>query len=303
MGLGSVDLVSLAEARDKRDCHRKLLKQGIDPIEHRKAQLVQDAANAVTFQECGDDYIKIHREEWHPKHAAEWERSLSNYAYPEIGHRPARFINLEDVLKVLDPIWTRIPTTADRLRGRVQIILDYAWACGYRDKRDDNPADWEGPLHLRLADLSKKRKPKHFAAVPFERLPEFMAALRQEEGVPARALEFLILTSARTEEIIGAKWDHIHGLLWIIPAELMKVDERADDPRLQVDEDCTRPLSDAARAVLNQMAEIRSGDYLFPGSDGGHLPVHALRRVLSRVLRRIGHAHAVPHGFRSTFYT
>lgn len=263
MGLGSADLVSLAEARDDRDCYRKLLKRGIDPIEHRRAKLVQDAARAITFERCSRDYIEIHRDEWGPKHAGAWEQSLEDYAFPKIGHEPVGSINVDHVVTVLSPIWREIPTTATRLRGRIQIILDYAAACEYRSNRDGNPADWNGPLHLRLADLDKIRKPTHYPAVPFERIPEFMAALREENGDRARALEFQILSVARPEEVIGAKRDQTHGDLWITPAEEMKVDERTSDPRFAETEDCIRPLSDPARAIVNQMIKANNEANIF----------------------------------------
>ena len=170
-----------------------------------------DAAKAVTFKECAEAYIKAHRAGWrNDKHAAQWEATLATYAAPVIGALPVQSIDTSFVMKVIEPLWATRPETASRLRGRVEAVLAWAAARGYRT--GENPARWRGHLDKLLPARSKVRKVEHHAALPYTELPGFLVALRDQEGVAARALEFTILMAARTGETIGATWGEINGL-------------------------------------------------------------------------------------------
>jgi integrase len=291
MGLGSLADVSLAEARELAREARALVRQGVDPIAKRQAarsQLRLDAAKAMTFQECAERYIASHEAGWrNSKHAAQWPSTLQAYAYPVFGSLPVQSIDVGLVMKALEPIWQVKPETASRVRGRIESVLDWATARGYRS--GENPARWRGHLENLLPKKSKVRRVKHHAALPYVDLAAFIATLRRQKGAAARALEFAILTAARTEEVLGAPWPEIdlEARLWTIPAERMKADK---EHRV--------PLSGAAIAVLEGMQEIRSGDFVFPGARA--------RRPLSNMaflmlLRRMGRGDLTAHGFRSTF--
>src|SRR5271169_2324760 len=250
MGLGSLSAVSLAVARTKATECRSLRQAGIDPIETRKKDRDQarlDAATALTFKDAATAYINAHRAGWrNPKHIWQWGATLATYANPIIGDLSVQAIDTTLVLKVLEPIWPTKPETASRLRGRIEAILDWASVRGYR--KGENPARWRGHLDKLLPARSKVRKVEHHPALPYDELAEFMTALRSQEGVAARALEFLILTATRTGEIIGARWDEVdlEEKIWIVPAARMKAGR---EHRV--------PLSVAAVAVLERMKEIR----------------------------------------------
>jgi integrase len=205
MGLGPLALFGLSEARAKALDARRLRHEGIDPIEARKAERMRarfDAAKAMTFQQCAEAHIKAHRAGWrNGKHAAQWETTLATYAGPIIGALPVQAIDTALVLKVLEPIWAAKPETANRVRGRIESILDWAKVRGYRE--GENPARWRGHLDKLLPARSKVRKVEHHAALPYAELPGFLAALREHQGIVARALEFTILTAARTGETIA----------------------------------------------------------------------------------------------------
>ena len=291
MGLGPIDLYSLAEARQKALEARKLVAEGIDPIEARQAKrsaAAVDAAKGMTFRACAEAYINAHRSGWrNPKHAAQWPATLDAYVYPHFGSLPVQAVDVGLVLKAVEPIWTEKPETASRVRGRIESVLDWATARGYR--QGENPARWRGHLENLLPPRSKMRRVEHHAALPYAELAAFMAALRQQEGVGARALEFAILTAARTGEVIGARWDEINVAerLWIVPADRMKAgkEHRA-------------PLSDAALAIVERMAAIRQGDHLFPGGKTER-PISNMAMLM--LLRRMGRDDLTAHGFRSTF--
>ena len=212
-------------ARKALDARRKR-HEGIDPIEARRAERARqrlDAAKAITFRQCGEDYIVSHRAGWrNEKHKYQWSATLSTYAYPVIGALPVQAVDTGLVLKVLEPIWTAKPETAGRVRQRMESILDFAKVRGYRD--GENPARWRGHLDKLLPARSKVRQVEHHAALPYAELPAFLASLRTREAVAARALEFLILTAARTGEVIGARWNEIDLLdkTWTVPAARMK---------------------------------------------------------------------------------
>jgi integrase len=289
MGLGSVDLVSLSEARLKTLECRKLHLEGIDPIEVRKAKRAQAAlasAKGMTFKACAEKYIASHKAGWkNDKHAAQWPATLTTYAYPAIGGLAVQNIDTALVLRVLEPIWATKAETASRLRGRIEVILDWARVHGYRT--GENPARWRGHMDKLLPPRSKMKKVKHHAALPYAELPAFMAKLRKEEGVAARALEFLILTIARTGEVIGAPPNEIKSNIWIVPAERMKA---GMEHRV--------PLSEPAVAIVEKMTKDLRGPYLFPGRKPG-TPLSNM--AMLQLLERMGRSDLTAHGFRSTF--
>jgi integrase len=291
MGLGPLHTIRLADAREKaREC-RRLRLEGQDPIEIRRAKRLEeglDAAKAMTFRQCAERYIAAHEAGWrNPKHAAQWPSTLATYVNPIFGSLPVQAIDVGLVMKALEPIWSTKPETAGRVRGRIESVLDWATTRGYR--RGENPARWRGHLENLLPKKSKLRRVEHHAALPYVDLADFMVGLRQQDGISARALEFAILTAARTGEVLGARWSEIDfkARLWTILGSRMKAGK---EHRV--------PLPDAALAVLEDMQDLREGDFIFPGGRA--------RRPLSNMaflmlLRRMGRGHLTAHGFRSTF--
>jgi integrase len=291
MGLGPVRDVSLAEAREGAREARRLRRAGIDPIDakrQRQAAARLDAAKTITFSQCAAAYIENHRAAWkNRKHAAQWEATLRTYAYPVFGNLPVATVDTALVIKVLDPMWSKKPETASRLRGRIEAVLDFAKVRGYRD--GENPARWKGHLKEALPAVSKLRKIKHHAALPYAEIGAFLADLRTREGGAAAALEFAILTAARTAEVIGARWSEIDMAtgVWTIPAERMKarVEHRI-------------PLNKQALAVLRRAAAGKVNDVVFCGQKPGR-PLSNM--ALLMVLRRMNRGDLTAHGFRSTF--
>jgi integrase len=291
MGLGSHDIVPLAEARDKAiDC-RRLLLDGIDPIDARDAERAQaklEAAKSITFKECATAYVKAHRAGWgSAKHATQWESSLSTHCYPVIGLLAVQDIDTGLVMRVLQPMWSTKAVTAGRLRCRIEAVLDWATVHGYR--RGENPARWRGHLDKLLPKLGRVRKVKHFPALPYVEIGGFIAELRKQENIGARALEFVILTAARTGEVVGARWDEldVDGGTWTVPAS-----------RTKTGREHRVPLSTAAVAVLEQMRRIAQNDFVFPGANRDQ-PISDMR--MFDLLRRMDRADLTVHGFRSTF--
>ena len=304
MGLGSQRTVSLSEARDAaREC-RKLLAgtpttPPVDPIEHRRALRNArrvETAKAMSFRQCAESYIATHKAGWrNAKHAAQWPATLAAYVYPVFGDLPVDAIDTGLVMQALNPIWTAKPETASRVRGRIESVLDWARTTGYC--QGENPARWRGHLENLLIDKSSAAKAarratgrgEHHAALSYKEIGAFMAALRMQEGVAARALEFLILTAARTGEVVGARWSEIdlEGSVWTVPAERMKTGR---EHRV--------PLSNATLAVINKIAATREGEFIFPGGKAGR-PLSNM--ALLMLLRRMGRADLTAHGFRSTF--
>lgn len=293
MGLGSFAVVSLADARAKAAACRTLRLDGIDPIEARQAQHAQaalDAAKAITFKEAAERYIAAHRAGWKvAKHASLWTNTLSTYAYPVIGKVSVQAVDTGLVLRILEPIWNTKPETAGRVRGRIEAILDWAKSRGLR--KGENPARWRGHLQYQLPARSKVRRVKHHAALPYAELPKLMMALREQDGIGARALEFTILTAARTGEIIGATRDeaNVDEKLWTVPAARMKAGR---EHRV--------PLSPRALAVLKDMTHPANGEhaFIFPGGKRGK-PLSNM--AMAKVLKRMDCENITVHGFRSTF--
>jgi integrase len=294
MGLGSLSAVSLADARSKAGDCRKLRQEGVDPIESRNAmrqQAALDAARAITFKDAAAAYIAAQRTGWHnAKHAAQWASTLATYAEPIFGSVSVQEIDTGLVLEALEPIWATKPETAGRVRGRIEAILDWAKVRGYRTG-ENNPARWRGHLDKLLPARSKVRAINHHAALPYNDLPQFIVALRGQEGIAARALEFTILTAARTGETIGARWDEIDlaEKVWVVPAGRMKAGK---EHRV--------PLTPRVLAILEDLKAVRTceDEFVFPGGKRGK-PLSNM--AMTAVLRRMDRGDITVHGFRSTF--
>jgi integrase len=286
MGLGPLATVGVAQAREKARRCRELLLDGVDPIEDRKAKrtaIALEATKAKTFDECRDQYFREHRGKWRsPKHAHEWITSLQTYVTPVLGKLPVKDIDLALVIKALEPIWNIKPETSNRIRSRIETVLDFAKVSGWRS--GDNPASWH-LLGKRFASRMRLAPPRHFVALPYGQIGSFMGELRARQETSARALEFLILCTARTSEALGARCEEINldERVWTIPASRMK---GGREHRV--------PLSDAALAVLGP--GHAAGGLVFPGSRRDRMA----DSVLHRLVRRMGYAVTV-HGFRSTF--
>jgi integrase len=287
MGLGSASDVSLKEARDERDKWRAVLKSGKDPIADRDAQL-RASAPVPTFGQCADALIKARRPEWrNEKHAAQWKMTLDVYAKP-LRTVPINQVETRDILALLQPIWLTKPETASRVRGRIETVIDYARVHGHVGQHAANPARWRGHLSMLLSKRPKLSR-GHHPALPYERIPAFMADLHEQPGMSALALEFTILTIARSSETLGALKKEIRAKdrLWIVPAERMK---GGREHRV--------PLSDAAIGLVEQAMALSTGDYLFPGARVGR-PLSNM--AMEMVLRRMGVEDATVHGMRSSF--
>ena len=297
MGLGPLSLYGLADARMRALDARRKRHEGIDPIEARRTERTRqrlDAAKAITFKQCAENYIASHRAGWrNEKHRYQWTATLEQFVYPKIGELPVQAVDIGLVLKVLEPIWTTKPETASRVRQRIENILDSAKARGYRN--GENPARWRGHLDKLLPARPKIRKVEHLAALPYAELPAFLANLQTREAVAARALEFLILTAARTGEVIGARWNEIDLLdkTWTVPADRMKAHR---EHRV--------PLSPRALIILQEIQTARRGDdgnaYVFPGPQRGK-PLSNMAFLM--LLRRLEFVDLTVHGFRATFKT
>lgn len=290
MGLGATRAVTLSEARTKATAQRALLSNGIDPIQARDeeaARKVMEAASVITFAECASTYIKSHKAGWKSqKHAEQWTNTIETYCGPVIGALPVQAVDTGLLLKVLEPIWAKKPETASRLRGRIENILDWARARGYR--HGENPARWKGHLNQLLPALARKSRVKHHSALPYEQVGEFVARLRAQDSVGALALEFTILTAARTGEVIGAKPEEIdlERAVWTIPAARMKAGR---EHRV--------PLSPRAVEIARSALDLR-GVYLFRGTKNDR-PLSQM--TMLAVLGRMGCRDITVHGFRSSF--
>jgi integrase len=282
MGLGGTSSISLAKARElAADC-RQTVTLGDDPIAIRKR-----AAGAIpTFGEFADKFIADKEHGWrNAKHRAQWRMTLETYA-AALRRLQIDAIATEDVLKILRPLWSAKPETAARLRGRIEQVLDAARAAGHRN--GENPARWRGHLDKLLPKRAKLTR-GHHAALPYAEIPTFVARLREQSGAAAVALEFTILTAARSGEALGARWPEIDlaEKLWTVPAARMK---GSREHRV--------PLSDRARAVLAKARKLQTDDYVFPGRKRGR-PLSGMS--MEMLLRRMKVESATVHGFRSSF--
>lgn len=289
MGLGSFPTVSLAGAREKARQLRSIVGDGGDPIaiiEARESAALAERQTQKTFSEVAERYIAQHERSWkNAKHQAQWAATLRTYAEPSIGKLLVKDIRAAHVIGVLEPIWTTKTETATRVRSRIELVLDYATARGYREGL--NPARWKGNLDAALPNASKVAPVRHHVAVAVKDAPSFMKRLRAQQGMGARALEFVMLTAARSGEVRGATWSEVdlEAGLWTVPASRMK---SGREHRV--------PLSKEATGLLGALpGDHLPDDYLFPGMRG---PLSDMS--LTAVLRRMKVA-ATAHGFRSTF--
>lgn len=291
MGLGSYPEVGLAKAKELATSARDLVRKGVDPVAERQAarsSLAAARVGALTFDQCATAYIAAHAAGWsNAKHCDQWRNTIRDYASPVIGRMLVRDVATEHVVRILtrDDLWTTKTETASRVRGRIERVLSWATTSGYRS--GENPARWRGHLENLLPKTSKIASVEHHAAHPWRTVGAFMAALRQQDGMGARALEFVILTAARSGEVRGATWAEIDlgDALWTIPAGRMKA---------KVEH--VVPLSKPAVALLRALPRMAGTDLVFPARSLKPLSDMTLAAVLRRM-----NVDGTPHGFRSTF--
>lgn len=300
MGLGSARKVSLASARDRAQIQREKLVDRIDPIALRRSERAKArAANAkaLTFKQAATRYYKSVKSGWsNAKHATGVMSALEQWAFPRLGDLDVAMIAKDDVLAVLEQkvpgegrFWDKRTVTADRLRNRIKLILDWAVVRGHRPA-SPNPATWKGFLELVLPAPSKVARITNHAAMPYTQVPALMAALQQETGIGSAALQFTILTSGRLGEVLGATWDEIDlkEAVWTIPAVRMKKGRR--EHRV--------PLSAAAVKLLKGPRRVAGNPHLFPGTRAGK---GLSGMIMTQQLKRLGHGDVTTHGFRSSF--
>lgn len=289
MGLGPVDLVSLAAARDRVLDLRRAVRDGKDPLEERRQERASrrvERVRPMTFAEAAAAYIEAHEAGWSDKRS--WPGMMRLYVNPVIGDLPVAAVDLPAVLRVLEPIWSKKTASALRTRGRIEAILDWATVRGHRT--GENPARWKGHLESLLANPSRIAQTEHMPALHYRDMPDFMAGLRRRNGIAATSLEFVILTCVRVGEALGARWPEVDlaSRVWMIPGSRMKAGR---DHRV--------PLSAPALAVLDRMAAFRrnSDDHVFFGRKSGQpLTSPALLNMAAKVRKGV-----TTHGFRSTF--
>jgi len=290
MGIGSFELNTLNEARNKALELRKQVKDGIDPIEDRNLKQTlksEEIEKSILFKEAANRYISQHTSGWsNTKHSQQWPNTMRDYVFPIIGSTPVAALTLKDILKVLTPIWGTKTETATRIRARIEKIIDWCIALEY--KTGDNPARW-GLVATQLPSPKKIKKVKHHTALSYHEINEFILKLREENCVASYSLEFLILTASRTNEVINATWDEfdIQGKTWTIP-----------DIRMKARKEHRVPLNIRALEILSHMKAMNGGaKYIFPGGKKDRPQSNGAMAVL---LKRLGTAVTV-HGFRSCF--
>ncbi|TIV01719.1 MAG: DUF4102 domain-containing protein [Mesorhizobium sp.] len=280
MGLGPYPAISLAKARKLATGAREAIAEGRNPIAERQKEA------EPTFGECADKFLASMEGQWrNAKHRAQWRMTLETYAAP-ISAMKVSEVGTDDVLKALNPLWQLRPETASRLRGRIERVLDYAKAKGWRT--GENPALWRG--HLKSILPARQRLTRgHHAAMPWRDVSAFVQALAGKEAMSARALEFLILTAARTSEVLEATWDEmdLENALWIVPANRMKAGK---EHRV--------PMSKRALAIVKALHETRISEYVFPGHTKGK-PLSNM--AFAKLMERMEAEAVTPHGFRSAF--
>ncbi len=292
-GLGAYSkLNSLRKARQAAAECKQLRKDGFDPIEHKKKLALDkelDEAKSLTFKECADQYIDSHKNGWkNAKHASQWVNTLNAYAHPTIGQLPVQSIDIDLILKILEPIWYTKTETASRVRQRIENILDWAIVRNYR--QGDNPALWRGRLDKILPKRNKVQKPKHFAAMDYRELPEYFRSIRAKDTIAAKTLAFTILTAARNGEARAITYEELNQdeAIWIIP-----------DDRMKADREHRVPLTGEALAIIDEMATLKrkTDDYVFVGLKAGR-PISE-----AAILKLVKDTHPTltVHGFRSTF--
>ena len=289
MGLGPLHAVGLPTAREQAARHRSAVISGLDPIQVREAETNRkalEAAKALTFSQCATAYIESHKAGWkNAKHVDQWSTTLEAYAGPVIGALPVQAVDTGLVLQILEPIWSRKPETASRLRGRIENILDWAKARGYRS--GENPARWKGHLNQLLPALAKKARVQHHKAMAFVDVAAFVHKLKELNSISSRCLEFTILTAARTSEALSTKWEELdlENAIWTVPASRMKAGK---EHRV--------PLSARAIEIVREMLTLEQV-YAFPGAREGKAMSNM---AMLNLLERMG-VDVTVHGFRSSF--
>lgn len=306
IGLGGYPDITLSQARERAREAKAQVRAGVDPVVQRKANraaLVAAQRRGLTFSEAVEHYLAAKLDAFkNDKHRAQWRSTLETYAVPELGKMLVQDIAVQDVLRVLEPIWQGKTETASRLRGRIEAVLSWATVAGYR--RGDNPARWGGNLKELLPAPAKLKGKDNQPALQIDDAPPWLADLRKREGTSNRALEFAALTASRSQEVRGARWEEIDldAALWIVPAARMKMDR---EHRV--------PLSADAVALLSALPRLMGSPLVFPAARGGELSDMTLSAAMRRLhaaklaedgvgyVDRVSKRPAVPHGLRSTF--
>lgn len=302
VGLGGYPTITVAMARERARESLNLVRQGIDPVEHKKAArsaLIASQKRGMMFSDACDKYLEKKLDEFrNEKHKAQWQSTLETYADPAIGAMLVSDVTVADIQRVLEPIWTEKTETASRLRGRIENVLAWATVAGHRT--GDNPARWRGNLDAIFPKPGKLNRGDNQPALALTAAPAWFADLRSRDGIATRALEFLAITAARSGEIRGAVWSEIDldARLWVIPAARMKMDR---EHRV--------PLTHEAVALLKALPRFEGSEYVFPAARGGALSDAALSACMKRInaAKKGGYLDprssrpAVPHGLRSTF--
>jgi integrase len=286
LGLGPLRDISLKDARERARALRVQLLDGIDPYTVQQQQRADrlahlaERARAMTFKQCAEAYMRSHESGWsNPVHRRQWGTTLQTYCYPVLGDVAVDQVDTAIVMTAIEPLWRRAPETGSRVRGRIESILDWAKASGYRS--GENPARWRGHLDHLLPARSKVQGVKRHAALPYGAVPALMADLAKNDHIAARGLEFTILTAARTGEAMGAAWDEFDftAKTWTIPASRMKAKK---EHRV--------PLSDRVLALLSALPRAENSARVFP------LGEVAMHRLLKKLRPDV-----TVHGFRSSF--
>jgi integrase len=291
LGLGSANAIPLKRARELAAEARQLRAEGVDPIDRRRSDRVAERianAKTTTFAQCSTQYLMAHEASWrNPKHRQQWRNTLATYVLPTLGHLPVQAVDTDLVLKVLEPIWSKKPETASRVRGRIESVLD--WATARELRQGENPARWRGHLEHLLASKSKIGPAEHHPALPYDEIGTFMADLRKRQSISARCLEFTVLTAARTSETIGARWDEfdLEAGIRTIPGARMKggLEHRV-------------PLAPRVVSLLRELYKHRASEYVFTGIKIGQ-PLSNM--TMLKMLALMGRGDLTVHGFRSTF--
>lgn len=306
IGLGGFPDVTLAQARARAREAKDQIRRGIDPVEARKAAkaaLAATSGRGLTFADATEKYLAAKLDAFKSaKHRQQWQNTLQTYAIPELGKMLVDDILVQDVLRVLEPIWRTKTETASRLRGRIEAVLSWATVSGHRT--GDNPARWAGNLKELLPASAKIAKKDNHPALQIDDAPRWLAALRKREGMGARALEFTALTAARSQEVRGALWDEIDldAGLWVVPAARMKMEK---EHRV--------PLTPDTIGILEALPRFENNPLVFPAPRGGEMSDMTLSAAMKRLhvsdlaaggrgfIDRVSRRPAVPHGMRSTF--
>jgi len=292
MGLGAYPLVSLATAREKTLECRRLVASGLNPRDERdkvKTEIKVAKAHSVTFEKAAKEYIETNRQSWKSvKHAQQWENTLDTYAFKKIGKVPCADVSKEQVLAILTPIWTEKHETATRLRGRIEKILDWAMAKGYRTLA--NSAVLKGNLQPLLPTINKRKRIEHHTALHYDDVPKLFASIKDDPSISARALVCCILTATRTTETTDAEWKefNLDKNIWIVPKARMK---RDIEHRV--------PLSTQLIEILNFMDKSESS-YVFHSRSRKSQPISNMT-MLNYLQRKKDYEKITVHGFRSSF--